>query len=423
MPAWPPAPPPAICPSVCPSLSLCSALCGQVSHRGPSCFGVGNVWGGLCSCLSFPALCSLGHSSCSWWGGGGLRDSLPGSGARGSRGCQGEQGPAPPHIARREDFGERKEDFGARAARPGAEPEGDWNPPPPAGESGRAPSMVGGREPLPHMQRLQCAAPPPRQPCSPPAAPSHALAGYGRSLPPREPCNPPPQCRNISGGNSKGTVGCWGATPGSVPPPGSAHAPPSLAVPPPQPQHSDGTQDKDKDRDGGLGVLGPPPWGGVTATGVCSQEMDPRGVRACGGGVWGVQPHACTAGCARRCACGGVVQRRSVLGACVQDGGGDAACTERRGWRCARCMWTRMCTRVRVCSQGPAEAVGALLSSPFHRHGGGHTTGHGSGEGGTRGRRRCRRLRTQVAILGHVAGRAGHLLAGLGGFVDQLVGV
>lgn len=34
-----------------------------------------------------------------------------------------------------------------------------------------------------------------------------------------------------------------------------------------------------------------------------------------------------------------------------------------------------------------------------------------------------RRLRTQVAIVGHVAGRAGHLLAGLGGFVDQLVGV
>lgn len=68
---------------------------------------------------------------------------------------------------------------------------------------------------------------------------------------------------------------------------------------------------------------------------------------------------------------GGLCKGGVCLVRACKMGGGDAACTERRGWRCARCMWTRMCTRVRVCSQGPAEAVGALLSSPFHRHGGG----------------------------------------------------
>lgn len=262
MPAWPPAPPPAICPSVCPSLSLCSALCGQVSHRGPSCFGVGNVWGGLCSCLSFPALCSLGHSSCSWWGGGGLRDSLPGSGARGSRGCQGEQGPAPPHIARREDFGERKEDFGARAARPGAEPEGDWNPPPPAGESGRAPSMVGGREPLPHMQRLQCAAPPPGSRAAPRQPPATLWLATAALSPRGNRATPPPNAETSPEGTARGQWGAGGPRQALCPPRALPMPPPAWRCPHHSPSTATGHRTRTRTGMGAWGCWDPHPGGG-----------------------------------------------------------------------------------------------------------------------------------------------------------------
>lgn len=208
-------PPPAAHTPVCLSLSLC------VSPWGHWCFGVGMGGGGALLMPQFP--CSV-LPGCRWGQG-----QLPSSGPVEAKGEQrGEQEPAtPPHCQK--ILMRKKEDLGAKAARHGAEP--------------AAPLLERAAEPRPRGRA---------------GAPSlHA----GVTVPPTAPRAPsrmwplpaardPPMQKQAHRDSRVWGAACQALQPRLCTPCSPRSAPAPAWQRPPQPQHSDRTQDGDKDRDG-----------------------------------------------------------------------------------------------------------------------------------------------------------------------------